>query len=614
MPIRIVSRIREKINLAIYSSKTTVLRVLRVLRLSFSLISIACILYYFGYPQTDTSRFWVLFIIRSSIVFFILSYLLRFFFDFEPRRFFRENALEGILLLMVILDVSGILVVGTPFLRYYLAQEEGAVLSGFFMGIIQVFLLLIVTIDLVKAGKHIARLKVKPAAMFVSSYIFLIAGGAAMLSMPEMIVPGTVISFTDAVFTSASAACVTGLTVVDTANFFSFKGHLIILLLMQLGGLNIIIFASFFALLSGRNTIGLRQKAIVMDFMSFDSLSNTTRMLWDILLMTLIFELLGTALIFFSWSSEVPFSSLWNRLWYSLFHSVSAFNNAGFSLYSNNLFEHGVRDSYLLHIVIAALVVAGGLGFPVITDLFGLGPIRERLQKPWKRPRVHTRLVINMSIMLIIFGAFVFYFFEIQNPGQYLEGGYQYQNGMQKFISAIFHSISARTAGFNSLDVSKWSAPVLLFFVFLMFVGASPISTGGGVKTTTMAILLFSGLSTIRNKQNIEVFNFQVSQELVRKSFGIVFFSGVIVFTGTFLLMALEPHIPPLNIFFEVVSAHCTVGLSTGITPSLSVGSKWILIAAMFMGRVGILTLAVTLARPALTNRYTYPEANIIVA
>jgi potassium uptake TrkH family protein len=614
MPTRAIQRFRETVNLAIYGSKATVLQVLRVLRLFMALVSISAFLYFIGYPQTETSRFWILALVRSSIVFFIFSYLLRFFYDFEPARFFRENALEGLLLLAVVLDVTGILVVGKPFLRFFLYQSGLVAIDGLFLLVVQLFLLFIVMLDLVKAGKHIARLRIKPSTLFVGSYLILIFGGAALLTMPEMHAAGTVLSFTDAIFTAASAACVTGLTVVDTATFFTLKGKLVLMTLIQLGGLNIIIFASFFALLSGRSAIGLRQQAIVMDFMSFESLSNTVRMLRDILLVTLAFETLGTFLLFFTWGADVSFRDGWQRLWFSFFHSVSAFNNAGFSLFSQNLAAEGVRHSYTFHLVIAALVIVGGIGFPVIQDLLGIGPLRERLHKPWKKPRVHTRLVVNASLLLIVAGTLVFYFFEIRNPAQYAVNGIVYQNDFQKLITAFFHSVSARTAGFNTLDVGILSAPVLLFFCFLMFVGASPISTGGGVKTTTMSILLFSGLASVRNKKHIEIFHYQVSPDLARKSFGIVFFSGCVVFIGTFLLMIFEPHLPPLNVFFEMVSAHATVGLSTGITAGLSVPSKWVLIAAMFMGRVGILTLAVSLARPALTNRYALPEANIIVA
>lgn len=614
MPSKAIQRFRETVNLAIYGSKATVLQVLRVLRLFMALASISAFIYFVGFPQSALSSYVILAFVRSCIVFFILSFLVRFFFDFEPARFFRENALEGLLLLAVVVDVSGILVVGKPFLRYFLYKTGIEAVDGLFLLVVQLFLLAIVMLDLVKAGKHIARLRLKPSTLFVGSYLILIFGGAAVLAMPEMHVPGSVLSFTDAIFTAASAACVTGLTVVDTATFFTLKGKLVLMILIQLGGLNIIIFASFFALLSGRSAIGLRQQAIVMDFMSFDSLSNTVRMLRDILLVTLAFEAVGAVLLFLTWGSEVPFRDFWQRLWYSAFHSVSAFNNAGFSLFTANLSQEGVRDSFTFHLVIAALVIMGGLGFPVIQDLLGAASLRERLRKPWKKPRVHTRLVVNASLILTLAGAAVYYLFEIRNPAQYAAGGLHEQNEVQKIITAFFHSISARTAGFNTVDVGIFSAPVLLFFCFLMFVGASPISTGGGVKTTTMSILLFSGLASIRNKKHIEIFHYQVSPELARKSFGIVFFSACVVFLGTFLLMIFEPHLPPLNVFFEMVSAHGTVGLSTGITAGLSQPSKWVLIMAMFMGRVGILTLAVSLARPALTSRYALPEANIIVA
>jgi trk system potassium uptake protein TrkH len=610
--VRRLDRFREVVNLSIYDSKQTVLSILRILRLVVSLFALAGAVYYFGFPVPKEQIPLIIMTIRGVFVFFMVSYFIRFFFDFEPRKFIKDNLIETVLLSLVLLDVLGVLLFGTPLLRHFFDAYEIPVFSEIFLLIILGFLLIIVFLELVKVGKYLHRTGVSAASMFVISFIFLILLGTGLLMMPETNTKGEIMPFMDALFTSTSASCVTGLTVVDTATYFTLKGQFILLVLMQLGGLNVITFASFFTFFSQKG-VGLRQQAIVMDFMSFENLASTKNMLRIILIMAFSIELGGAILLYFLWHPEIYFHGVAQKIFYSIFHSVSAFNNAGFALFTNNLWEPFLRDSYVFHLIIAALIVLGGLGFPVLHDLFSIKNMRERLAKPWKQYKPSTKIVLYTSAFLILSGTIAFYFLETANPLQTAEGGMAQKSATEKVITSLFQSVSTRTAGFNTVDFSILTAPVLIFFIFLMVVGASPASTGGGIKTTTFATILISALSTIRGKKDATVFRHTIPEETIKKAGAIFIFSFSVIFTGAFILHITDPEITPLKLFFEEVSAFCTVGLSTGITAQLSDAGKAVLIVSMFIGRVGTLTLAVSLSKKAISNNYKYPNAFVPV-
>lgn len=608
----LLGRFREFVNLSIYDSKQTVLSILRVARLIISVLALGSAIYYFGFPIDEKHIPLFIGIVRGTFIFFIVSYIIRFLFDFEPRNFIKENKFESILLALVVIDSIGSIVLGTPILRYFFDQYEIPVFSEIFLVVILGFLLAIVFLELIKVGKYFHRIGLSPATMFVFSFILLILFGTGLLMMPETNTKNEYMPFLDALFTATSASCVTGLIVVDTANYFTLKGQFILMVLMQLGGLNVIIFASFFTFFSQRG-VGLKQQAIVMDFMSFESLSSTKSMLRNILLMTISIEIIGFISIFFLWNPNVQFAGTGQKLFFSFFHSVSAFNNAGFSLFSGGLWEPYVRDSYLLLVVIGILIVLGGIGFPVLNDMFNVKNMRERLAKPWKGYKPATKMVLYTTAALIISGSIVFYIFECSNPQQMNEAGMGGKSEVEKVITSVFHSVSTRTAGFNSVDFSVLTSPVLIFFIFLMFIGASPASTGGGIKTTTFVTVLLSALASIRGKKDVTAFRHTIPEETIKKAGAILIFSFTLIFIGGFSLTITDPDVPPLELFFEEVSAFCTVGLSTGITANLSTGGKIILIISMFIGRVGTLTLAVSLSKKVISNNYKYPNAFVPV-
>lgn len=578
------------------------------------LIATATIIYFIGFPQTLESKKIVLIIIRSIFIFLIFSYITRLFFDFEPKKFLKDHKYEGFIIAFLFLNYLTLLLIGeslTHLISIWLGMES---FSTIFITGTCILMLGLSMMEVVRGSKYVSTLNIPPSTFLIGSFLLLILSGAGLLMLPEMTVGPGSLPFLDALFTSTSASCVTGLSTIDVASMFTAKGKVIMMILIQLGGLNIITFTSFFSLFS-QGGVGFRQQAIIMDFMSFDSLSSTKKLLKDIFLLAFGIEIIGAIAVFMFWSPKLEFASTFDRLFASIFHAVSAFNNAGFSTFSANFNQsNGASESYIVHIILACLVIMGGLGFHVIKEVFSPSNMRERMEKPWKTFSVGTKLVLYSTAILIIVGMIFFYFGEINNPTMYKHANdFGNQSTTRKIITSFFHSVSTRSAGFNSIDLTTISTPTILIFMFLMFIGASPGSTGGGIKTTTFATLFLAAQTTIRNKSQVHVFQRTIGKEIINKAFTITIFSISIIFLCVLGLTFSDPEIPLDKITFEVISAYCTVGLSLGITAKLSVAGKVILILCMFIGRIGILTLAFSLSRKSKSNNYSYPNAFVMV-
>ncbi len=603
-------RFRESVNLKLYDKKERVLSILRVLRLLTSLFSLSVIIYFYGFSLSPEQQKVQIQLIRGSFVFFVVSYIIRLLFEFDIPKFIRTNLLESVLILLIVIDGIFLVVFKRPIIANFFTTLGFDKIDDFFIVFIQIFLLLIVGIEFGKITRLLGSLDFSPQKFFISSFVLLILSGCGLLMLPECSVEEGSMNFVDALFTSISASCVTGLIVVDTATYFTFKGKLVILLLMQLGGLNIITFGSFFAFLSQKG-VGLKQQVMVKDFMSFESLSTTKSLLREILYLAFFIEVAGAIFMFKAWGAT-DFDSTGKKVFYSVFHSVSAFNNAGFSLFTDGYFNQAVRTNFGLHILTGVMIFVGSIGFPAFIDMFGRKSLRERILYPWKTLKVGTRLAFYSSFVLIILGASVFYLMESKNSDHFLEGGFIRQNTIEKIVTSVFQSIN-RTSGFSSVDMSVLSTTTLFVFIFLMFVGASPGSTGGGIKTTTFSVLLLSAFSTIRGKKNIELWSKTIPNEIVRKALAILFFTLFFVFTSTIILTITDPDIDFIRLFFEEVSAFSTVGLSTGITSQLSTAGKVVIMSSMFIGRIGVLTLAFALGRKAISNNYKYPDTYVMV-
>lgn len=607
-----VNSFRERVNLKIYGGKSLTLRIFRILSTLFSLSALGVALYYYGYPQTMETKELVFDFFRSFFVFYILHFAVRYFFDFHPSQFFKDHWLEtiltGILLIEGMSDLlTGELLISALFksLGIYSFSDLTAV------GVI-LYILVGVLFDFTQSTRtFIQRKKLHPATIFISIFVTIILLGTGMLMLPEMTVDGIGMNTLDALFTSTSATCVTGLIVEDTATFFTFKGQLVILSLIKLGGLNIISFAAFMALFI-KLGIGVKQHELIEDFMNKQSILSNDGLFGRIFFLALFIEILGSIGIFALWPDTIPFENLGEKIFHSIFHSISAFNNAGFSLFTENLAIEEAQKSFPLFALIGLLIVVGGLGMTALRDMFSFELLRERLSKPWKTYTISTKIALYTSIGLTIAGLIVFLGLEHNNTlDQYDWTG--------KTIHALFSSITTRTAGFNTINFGELSMATLLFVMLLMFIGASPGSTGGGIKTTTFFVLISSTIATLQGKKNIEFAKRSIPSDIVYKAFSVLVFSLAGIMIGTFILSITEAHILEdhgrglIDLLFEEISAFSTVGLSMGITESLSNPGKLVIILSMFVGRIGTLTLGFALARNLSDLKYKYPNAHLMV-
>lgn len=600
-----IETFRERVNLKLFKSKETVLLIFRIQSSLVAVLALGLLIYSIGFPQNDESRKIEIFFMKFLFGFYMLNYVVRFLYTFEPGKFLRSTWLELTLITLLVIEAFSTLIFSAPLVQGILNLIGFGGFLQIYHLILQFILLVLLLIDLAKVSTLLDLINLEPSTMFIISFIILIGGGTLLLMLPEMTTDHMGADWMTALFTSTSASCVTGLIVVDTATYYSLKGHLVIMLLIQAGGLNIISFATFFASLYSKG-VGIKHHSMMQDFFSSGSLFDAKALLRQIIFLTLLIESIGAILIYSLWDSSINFTSEGQRIFYSVFHAISAFNNAGFSLFTNNLYEPFVRHSYLLHLVFAGLIFFGSLGFSTIRDVFGISSMKERMRLPWKKLQLSSQISLYGSILLTVFGAVIFYMIEHDNT---LNG----QNIFEAGISSVFQSITCRTAGFNTVDMAQLAVPTLILMIFLMFVGASSGSTGGGIKTSTFAIIMVSAIATLRGKRNLELFRHNIAWELLNKAFSIFIFSASFIFIATFFLSILEPGTDIIDLLFEEVSAFGTVGLSTGITAGTTDASKLILIASMFVGRIGTLTLGFALSKKVLTVAYRYPNAHFMV-
>ncbi len=473
-------------------------------------------------------------------------------------------------------------------------------LTSLFVLLAQVVIVLNLISNAVRFSRRITRLQIQPARLFIGSFVLVILAGTAALLLPRATTAG--IGFVDALFTSASAVCVTGLIVVDTASAFTPFGKLIILLLIQIGGLGLMTFTTFFTLFSGR--LSIKERVLMQDFLSRESLGEVRRTLWQIISVTMVIEAIGAILLYFSWSGVV-FHSTREKIFSSVFHSISAFCNAGFSLFSDNLAGPASAMNMQVNITIAGLIILGGLGFITIVNVISVRPWARAQNRLRHRLTAHARVVLISSAILLVGGMVLFYLIEYNNTMAGL-------NWWEKILASFFQSVTTRTAGFNTIDIGAMAVPSTLLFLLLMFIGASPGSTGGGVKTTTVSLVLLSAINHVRGKTSIEIGNRRILQSNVDRAAAAIFFSLLLVGLSTFAVSFFEPF-PILDIMFECFSAMATVGLSRGITFGLTDPSKIVLILTMLIGRVGALSLMMALTRRAPFNRFDYPTEQIVV-
>lgn len=453
-----------------------------------------------------------------------------------------------------------------------------------------------------------------PAQLFIVSFVFLIMIGMALLKLPNATTHP--ISFVDALFTSTSAICVTGLTVVDTATRFTTLGKSIILMLFQIGGIGIMTFTSFFGFFFKGGSTSFSERFVLSDFFSEENVSEIRKTLGKVIFITLLFETIGAAFIYFNLDKDF-FSSAGSRIRFSVFHSVSAFCNAGFSTLTDGMYDFRVRGNYPVLYVVSFLIIMGGIGFPILLNLYKfikykilslLSILKFGHGKAYipMMININSRLVIYTTSFLLIVGTVFFFIFEKENTlvGMDLSG---------KIAHSFFSSVTPRTAGFNSVNIGQISVATIALTIFLMWIGASPVSSGGGIKTSTFAIAMLNVFRIARIKRHIEFDKREIHERSVDRAFAIVILSIVILGCASLILYLAEPEISALKILFECVSAYSTVGLTLGITPTLTDFSKILLVILMFMGRMGVLTLLFAFVRSSKTSVYRYPKENIVI-
>ena len=451
-----------------------------------------------------------------------------------------------------------------------------------------------------------------PAQLFIISFFLMIFIGALLLMLPKATHHG--ISFIDALFTSTSAVCVTGLIVVDTSSYFTQFGQTLILLLIQAGGLGILTFASYFSYFFKGGPTYENQLAL-SDMTNTEKLGEVFTTVKRILAITFFVELIGAFFIYMS-IDKMIIPSFYDRLYFSVFHSISAFCNAGFSTLPNGMMEQGFVFNYPLQLSVILIFVFGGLGFPIVINsiryikhlvvryvLWFLN--KENNYRPWILT-LSNKINLVTTSLLIVFGFLLIYLKEYNNV---LTG----HSGFGKIVTALFTATTPRTAGFNSIDFSQLHFSSIIIIILLMWIGASPASTGGGIKTSTFAISTLNYLSLAKGKNKIEVFRREIADISIRRAFAVMTLSLVVIGTGIFLIAHFDSHIPLLDIAFENFSAYSTVGLSLGITGDLSSESKLVLVAVMFIGRVTTLTILIAFFRKVKQVSYSYPSDEILI-
>ncbi len=563
-----------------------------------ALLFLWLVIFHFGFYNTEIHTFNLFLFYRIVFTGLYISAVFRIFLKNKPTKLIFS-------LLRFVYYVFGLIILLNAYRLIIFPEDHGELLSQ--PWVLIAYAMILILVEFSKLAHAIAQWNLSPAALFSGSFLILILMGTFLLSMPKSV--NQPISFIDALFTSTSAVCVTGLTVVDTVTTFTPHGHLILMLLIQLGGLGIMTFTVFFAyVFTGSPT--LKDRFLLRDLLSSNNLNSLFGLLLKIFIITILTEASGALIIFYSLPESFP-----SRFFLAVFHSVSAFCNAGFSLFPSGLANSEIASLYLFQITIAMLVILGGLGFPVLVNVFSFFKTLSKkvLFKffPGGNPDIYrsdisTHIVLMTSFFLILAGTIGYLVFEYK-------GTLQGQPFYQQILQAFFASVSARTAGFNIVNISQWTYPTVFMMILLMWVGASPNSTGGGIKTTTLALAWVAIIDFLRGKNHVEIFYRQIAYETILRVVVIIMLSLIIISIGFISLMILNPQREPLSLLFEAFSAFGTVGLSIVDSSTLSPPSRVVLIALMFIGRVGPVALLNCFVRVADHQYHQYPKQNLMI-
>lgn len=570
---------------------------------SLGVVSLGALVAELGFYLAPSTVATLQIVISVVVALFIAQEALRWLLVDDAKEYIRQRWLENLLAALASLHFISPDSLASVVLALLPSLSVEQVTTGY-LALTQMLIIVSLVIKGVRYNSYIADLQLHPGVVFVISFGLIILTGALLLQLPRATTQP--LSFLDTLFTSTSAVCVTGLVVVNTATAYTTFGKAVIIILIQIGGLGVMTITTSFALFFAGG-ISVRERVMMSSLLNPESIGEVSAILVRIAAVTFLVEGIGALYLYLanggSLTSPEPI-----RFYYALFHSVSAFCNAGFSLYPDGLYEETVRNNWWYHSGIMALITLGGLGFGVISNILSLRRKDLRRHLVATKLTTSTKLVLVTSLLLIVAGTLAI------TASQAASGAFAHLPWYEQVWQSLFLSVSARTAGFNTLPMTVVNSPTALVMVFLMWIGASPGSTGGGIKTTVIAVAVIVVANIVRGKERVEIFRRQIDSDSVRKAFATVLVSVFVLGIISITLIALEPAISPISLVFEATSALSTVGLSIDITPLLSQPSKWILIATMFIGRVGILTLLFALVRPVNEAKYKYPEESINIS
>jgi len=589
----------KKIQWMLANNRQHIDRFLFIFSIPICIAAFVAIIIQHGCYLSDAQNGWTSAIVTFAYLFFISKFLLRAcYHETKISTYLKNNKFELVIILLILFF--------SLFNRQiqHLLSLPDTTFPHYRQLFFHIFYLGITFVELAKVSAFLKKINMSPPLLMMVSFFLLISFGTLLLMLPKATTHG--ISFSDALFTATSASCVTGLTSVNTALCFTTTGHIILMVLMQMGGMSILSFATFFISFLSRSHTGLRYQYMVKDILSTNRVADSFTFLREIIAMTFMIETAGAIMLYMYWRTTGIFESESQTILYALFHAVSAFNNAGFSLWPSGLMDPAIVNSHFPQVIIMILVFAGGIGYVVLRDFFDPRVIAERKKKRWMKLTDGTHIALITSFAIIIVGTLLFYSLEYNNTlGK--------NSGFDKFFSAFFQVVSGRTAGFNIVDINALSIPTLLIFILIIFIGASPGSTGGGIKTTTFFVIIKSLFATIRGKSKIEFRKKTIPFQIVDKAYSIVVMSLVFIITSTILLTIIDPQIPLKNVMFEASSAFTTCGISTGCIDQFSNTGKLVLTLNMYIGRIGTLTFAYALSKRVKETRHEYPETYFMV-
>ena len=588
------------------------LRMMAVLTYMASLLLIVGVVYEHGFPlsATDISHLKILY--KAVWIIFLIDVTLHIFLEYKgTKKNFRK--LAWILSWLLYLTLVPVI--------FHRPDEEGAILYVWdFLGSKLYHIPLLLLFSFLNLSNGLVRLlgrRTNPSLILAVSFFVIILIGTGLLLLPRCTVEGVVLSWVDALFTSTSAVCVTGLVPVDVSATFTPMGLTVIILLIQVGGLGVMTLTSFFAMFFMGNT-SLYNQLVVRDMVSSNSLGSLLSTLLYILGFTMVIEGAGMVSIWLGIHGTLGMS-LEEELAFSAFHSISAFCNAGFSTLPGNLGNPMVMTGHnSLYISVSLLIILGGIGFPILVNFKDI--VLYHLRRFWKFVRtlkldrhkkqhlynLNTKIVLIVTLLLLVLGTLAFAAFE-------WNGSFAGMSVADKWTQAFFNATCPRTAGFSSVDLTSLSVQTILIYIFLMWIGGAAQSTAGGVKVNAFAVVVLNLIAVLRGTERVEVFGRELSHDSIRRSNATVVMSLGVLFLFIFVLSILEPKMSVMTLTFECVSALSTVGSSLNATPLLRDESKLLVALLMFVGRVGLITLMLGIVKQKKNTKYRYPSDDIII-